>query len=1233
MDALDGGTWNFGDDSIPEADVTWFAGTFVRHPVTLAAARAALLHMRDSGPALQAGLNARASAFVSGLNQFLRESEVPLRIEHFSSLFLMRFERDQQFSSLFYFHLRDQGIHITEGRAAFLSTAHSDADLERLDAACRAAVTAMTESRFLSVGSGAGPARPPVGARELPVTDGQQEILLSAFQGDETNCAYNLSNTLHVAGPLDIDILQRSVDVLVARHDALRVTFSADGARQHVAPAQTIAVTLDDFRELSAEERDAGLRDRRTLEVEAPFDLVAGPLVRVRVIRMADDDHHVFLTVHHAVCDGWSSGTLLRELTEVYTSERKGLAVELPAAMQLSEYAQWFEGYRAGENYAADARFWVEQVGTDFPATDLPGDRPRPPRKTYQAERIDRPLAPELVAELRDLARAEGSTLFTLLLSSFECLLARLTRQGEVGLAVSIAGQTFFPGRNLVAHCVNAVPLRRAVDFDTPFSRHLRETQAAFLDAFEHQQFSYGAIVRSVGVRRDPSRTPLVSVIFNMDSPAQPFDMDGAIAVPGSNERHSETFDVFVNVVPRVDEFVIECTYNVDLFDADTMARRLDEWVTFMTGVAASDGAVPVGEVDIVPATELAMLEEWNDTTVDFDERETLVSLFERSVASHADAVAVEFMDRALTYRELAEAARRMAEQLVGLGVERGAMVGVLCERSIELVAAVHGVLMAGAVYVPLEPEHPAERIAHMVAETGMRVVLAQAPLRALVTDPDVVVVDVDERAVDPSSASSAVTLPEPEPDDIAYVMFTSGSTGRPKGVAVSHRAVTNRSRTVQDRFGLGPGDVALLKGAVSFDASLSELLWPLQVGARLVVAEPGGHRDPAYLVELVVRHEIATVDFVPSMLRLFLDQPGVEACTSVRRVLCGGEAMTRDLQDRFFAMLPQAELHNLYGPTETAIDVTAWRCRPDDHRPFVPIGAPMANTTIHVLDARLRPLPIGVPGELYIGGAQVAAGYVNRADLTAERFIPDPFNPLGRLYKTGDLARWTPDGQVEFLGRTDGQIKLRGQRIELSEIEAALGEHPAVLEAAVALDETALGDPSLVAYLVPHADGAIEIKDVRAHLKRLLPVHMIPAGYLVLDEFPLTTSGKLDRDALPAPGPIDARTTGDYVAPRTDLERDIARMWSEVLGVDDVGAETDFFDLGGHSLKLMQLASRIELALGVRPPLAALFESPTVSEQAVLVTEALIAADVHSDEILADVLADFIGPDEESIT
>lgn len=638
-------------------------------------------------------------------------------------------------------------------------------------------------------------------------------------------------------------------------------------------------------------------------------------------------------------------------------------------------------------------------------------------------------------------------------------------------------------------------------------------------------------------------------------------------------------------------------SYDAARFERSTVARMLGHLETVLSQAIASGGAVKVGDVGVVPAGELALLEGWNATRVQCDESATLVSLF-GAVGGGSDAVAVQFGDREVSYEEFERLARRVAGRLVELGVARGSLVGVLCERSVELVAALHGVVMAGAAYVPLDPEYPPDRLDYMAGETGMRVVLCQGRLSGMIERTDVTMVDLERLLAgtgDSDSRPEAV-----DPDDLAYVIYTSGSTGRPKGVANAHRGVANRLLWMQDRFELGPGDVVLQKTPFSFDVSVWEFFWPLQVGARLVIAEPGGHRDPAYLVQTIVRHGVNTIHFVPSMLRLFLEHPAAASCTSLRRVICSGEALARDLQDRFFAVLPDAELHNLYGPTEAAIDVTAWQCQPDDSRRVVPIGAPIANTTIHILNDRLQPVPIGVPGELHIGGVQVAVGYLNKPELTAERFIPDPFDPPGRLYKTGDLARWLPDGQVDYLGRLDHQIKLRGQRIELGEIEATLGEHPAVLEAAVTVVDTG-GEPRLVAHLAWRAVPAEET-ELRSFLESRLPAAMVPARFVSHDALPLTGSGKVDRKALHEPAPA-ASAPRPIVDGADDLERFLLENWRAVLDRTDVGPDDRVFDLGATSLQAAAFVNRVQKELGELIYVVTVFTAPTVREYADLLT------------------------------
>ena len=1233
MDGLDGGAWRYGDDSYPEADVTWFAGTFVRHPVALAASRAVLQHMRNAGADLQRELNDRTAAFVNGINEFLTEVGAPMSVETFSSMFLTRFHRDQQYASLFYFHLRDQGIHITEGRSAFLSTAHSDTDLEFLTTAYRNAVQAMIDGGFLTTAdqvdtaasataaSVAGIGRTVDGEQLLPTTDGQQEILLAASQSDEANCAYNLSNTLHIQGEVDAGRLQAAVDGLVARYEALRVSFTDDLQHQVVPPVLTVPIEVIDLTPSRAVEAAERLEAERVAAVTTPFDLFDGPMVRVRLIRMPGGESHLFLTVHHAVCDGWSSGTLLRRLTEFYTAAGEGRRPELPPVLPLAEFAGRFQTYRNGADYTEDRAIWIERTGTDFPVTDLPADRPRPAAKTFAANRTEVRIDQGTYNDLRDLAKAQGVTLFSVLLGSFECYLARVNSQPEVGLAVSIAGQIRVGNQDLVAHAVNAMPLRRPVDLAGSIGDHFRSTVGAFFDAYEHQDFSYGAIVREVGVRRDPSRTPLVSIIFNMDSPSTPLDLGGVTAIPGSNPRRFEIFDAFLNVVPFDDHLTVECTYNCDLFDEATVQRRLSEWLCLLEAMTTAGPEATIGSLMLLPDDQRATIDGWNDTAADLGPDADLASLFADAVRANGGRTALVVGDRHVSYAELAAAALDVADRLRSEGVGAGSMVGVLCERGVEMMVGLYGIELAGAAYVPLDPEYPASRLDYMITETGGGVVLTQAHLASMVGEAARTVIELDGFAGEGRAADGGDVVerlddrPASSGDGLAYVIYTSGSTGRPKGVANNQSGVVNRLRWMQQRYPIGPDNVLLQKTPFSFDVSVWELFWPLQTGARLVIAEPGGHRDPAYLVDVINRHGVDTIHFVPSMLRHFLDHPDVVSCVSLKRVICSGEALTSDLQERFFAVLPNTELHNLYGPTEAAVDVTVWQCVPDDEQAVVPIGAPIANTTMHVLDPQMRRQPIGVPGEIYIGGVQVAAGYVNRDDLTAERFVPDPFSPGGRLYRTGDLGRWAPTGVIEYLGRVDHQVKIRGNRIELGEIEAALEEHPAIKTAAVLVNGSA-GDERLEAFVVGGIESPVQL---RAWLGERLPQYMVPSLFTELATMPMTTSGKIDRNALVS-NPMSGARAAEVVAPRTPIEEDLTRIWAEVLGIEGFGVTTDFFDLGGHSLNAVQVNGRIRDEFGVRIPLVELQRTSTIEAQALLLTQ-LLAEDMLDDEIL-DLLA-----------
>ncbi len=750
------------------------------------------------------------------------------------------------------------------------------------------------------------------------------------------------------------------------------------------------------------------------------------------------------------------------------------------------------------------------------------------------------------------------------------------------------------------------------MDGEASFREHLRTTQAAFLDAYDHQNYSYGDIVKVLGGRRDPSRTPLVSVTLNMDAPGGELDFDGVVATIGSGPRRFENFDVFVNLASGGGDLVAECTFNLDLFDQATMQRRLEEFLLLLRAAAENPEAL-VGDLPVLPAAERDLITGWTDTAVSYPENVTLHGLIAAQAARTPEAVAMTFRGREVTYAQLEQRVDDLAIRLAGTGVGTGNLVGVLMERSDDLIVALCAVLKAGGAFVPLDHEYPIRRLQLLIEETDMAAIVTQQSLLESVPDTTVPVVAIDSD--EPSPAQRPIE--GAGPDDPAYVLYTSGSTGIPKGVVITHRAICNKLFGMTDALGIDETDRILHKTPFTFDVSVWEVFVPLTVGARLVVAEPGGHRDAGYLVRTMAEEGVTTVEFVSSMLPFVLEEDGIERCGDLRRVVAGGEALSPDVVDLFRKRLG-VDLFNHYGPTEAAVGVTLWRCPEDGPVRVVPIGVPMANCEVRILDARLQPVPIGVPGELHIGGVQLARGYLHHPELTAERFVANPFDTGARLYKTGDRARWLPDGNIEFLGRSDHQVKVRGYRIELSEIEATLRQHSLVKESVVVVHPDAMDEMQLTAYVTPED---LDESSLRSFLRDRLPRHMVPSTYVFLTEMPRTSSGKIDRMALPAPSGTSGDAAG-FVAPRTPLEGQIAMVWAEVLGIPQVGVDDDFFDLGGHSLNAMRANARLRELIGLELSLGFFFEHPTVAEQALKLTETL-ASEAFTDEELLDLVSE----------
>lgn len=1042
-----------------------------------------------------------------------------------------------------------------------------------------------------------------------------QEQLWFLDQLRPGTATYNIAEILRLRGPLDVAVLERSLTELVARHEALRTTFAADANEpfQVIHPPAPVRVPVVN---LEAVPESARLHEAsRVTHAEAwrPFALSTGPLIRFQLLRFAADDHVLGLYLHHSIADAWSIGVLTEELGELYRAGVQHRPAVLPALpVQYADFAQWQRTWLTSAECQRQLTFWKERLAGAPELLTLPTDRPRPATQSYRGGYETLVVPRALADEFQAVGRREGATLFMTLLAVFDVLLWRYTGQEDLVVGSPVAGRSRVEIENLIGFFVNMVVLRTDVSGAPTFRELVGRVRETTLSAFTHQDAPFEKLVETLRPVRSPSQNPLFQVaVVLQNAPGTDLVLAGLELSRLPVTPDTAKFDLTLFATEKAGGLHLGLEYSSDLFDVATMRRMLGHLQQLMQGVVANPGC-RIGELPLLTETERQqLLVEWNDASQrDYPSADCLHELFEAQVERTPAGVAVMDGSRRLTYRELNQRANQVAAQLRRAGVGPEILVGVCLERSVEMVVALLAVLKAGGAYVPLDPEYPLDRLAFMLKDTRAPVVITTSNLRQKLPPSSANILCLDELNAGPAIENSGRSA---QPTNLAYVIYTSGSTGKPKGAMNEHRGIVNRLLWMQEQYQLTPADVVLQKTPYSFDVSVWEFFWPLLTGAQLVMAKPGGHKDPRYLIELINACGVTTLHFVPPMLRTFLAEPGVETCRSLRQVICSGEALPFDLQELIFEKLPAA-LHNLYGPTEAAVDVTHWTCRRDGALRIVPIGKPVANTQTYILDARLQPVPIGVPGELHLGGVQVGRGYLQRPELTAEKFIADPFRPGGRLYKTGDLCRYLADGNIEYLGRLDSQVKIRGFRIELGEIEAVLGEHPAVGETAVLARDSAHGEKQLVAYLV--ATGAAPtVAELRDHLKKQVPDYMVPAAFVVLPKMPVTANGKIDRRALPAPELLRPDLTATYVAPRNETETGLAAIWAEVLKVERVGVQDNFFELGGHSLLVLRVASRIRQQFGIEVPLAVVFETPTIAALAGKLSDLQIAS-LESDEL-----------------
>ena len=1026
---------------------------------------------------------------------------------------------------------------------------------------------------------------------ELPLSFAQQRLwFLTQLEGmSET---YHIPLALRLHGRLDRQALQHSLDALYARHESLRSRFITreDRPQVQILPANGLPLAFHDLRRHPAQ-ADTLCRQAAT----QPFDLTQGPLVRAALIRLADEEHLFLLTCHHIISDGWSTGILLRDLGALYGALRRGDADPLPPlTLQYADYAAWQRRYLTPERLAAQAQYWRETL-SDAPALlTLPTDRPRPTVQSFSGGEVPIAIDAELTQALRQFSRQHGGTLFMTVLAAWSLVLARMAGQQELVIGTPEANRGRLETESLVGFFVSTLALRIDLRDDPDLPTLIARIRHTVLTAQENRDLPFEQVVELVNPPRHLGYTPLFQVMLAwQDGSVRDIPLPGLQAELAGLEYSAAKFDLTLDLADTGEGISGTLNFATALFDRAT-AERYGVYLVQALRAMTLNSPRSVSHIDLLPPAEREhLLHGWNRTERDYPLDQTLAALFEQQVRRTPHATALVSGTESLSYAQLNARANRLAHALIARGVGPDSRVAVCAERGLNMVTALFGILKAGGAYVPLDPAYPGERLQYILQDADPVLLLADAAGRAALGEPATPQLALEAALPDTLSAEN----PErrAQASHLAYVIYTSGSTGKPKGAMNEHRGVVNRLVWMQEAYGLTAADTVLQKTPFGFDVSVWEFFWPLMVGARLVMAKPEGHKDPDYLSRAIEQYGVTTLHFVPSMLQSFLaDGQAATRCGQVVRVMCSGEALPAALVAEFYRRLPQAELHNLYGPTEAAVDVTAWHCSREAERVSVPIGRPIANTRIYLLDERGQPVPLGAVGELYIGGVQVARGYLNRPELTAERFLSDPFAPGGRMYRTGDVARYLANGDIEYLGRNDQQVKIRGFRIECGEIEAALATHPAVREAVV--DARAVGDDKrLVAWVVPAADVAEETLAgaLRQHVSAALPDYMVPSAWVVVAALPLSPNGKLDRRALPEPQGAQSQAT--YEAPQGEHETLLAAIWRELLNVERVGRHDNFFELGGHSLLAVKLMAQLRRA-GWGANVQTLFSTPTLS-------------------------------------
>ena len=1242
MDAIDGGAWQYGDNSYPAADRTIFGGTFCQHPTAMITTLATLRYLKQQGPALQERLNARMQTLAAELNDFFDEQSVPMRVIYFGSLF--RFSFSGNFELMFY-HMMEKGIFIWEWRNYFLSTAHTDEDIAKIIQAVKESVAALQDGGFIARAESDSDSNSALPA-PIPLSEAQLQLLTLSQIIPQGSKAYHVSPLLQLQGPLQLPVLRIAVREVMRRHEALR-TIIVDNQvdnQQQVMPLEKLTDAGMQFTDLSENSApELALEKLLAAHAEQTFDLSRGPLFEVHLFCLSTSQYRLLIKAHHIVTDGLSVNLIVRDLTAIYSASLRGVDHELPKPLQLGDYLSW----QKKATFDKQKAYWLRQLAGQLPVLDLPVDRPEPLQKSYRGGRYSQLICAPLLVKIRSLSRAQGCTDFMTLFSVYALWLHRLCQQDDLLVGIPVAGRSLAGADQLVAYATHLIPVRSRVVWDQPFTDYLRAMRDTLLAGYENQDQPFSQLLNEEVFKS--RRGNLISAIFNLDRPGDAPKMDDMQVKWLSQSVHYTAFPLTLNLTEVDNTMVLECDFSRDLFDEQSIERYVGSLLTLLNSVV-DDPKQSLQQLPLLDAaTSKQILSDWNDTKSDYPDELCVSQLFEAQVARSPEAIALIDVDGEgetnVSYQVLNSRANRLAVWLQSQGVGPDVVVAVCVERSVQLVVSLLAIMKAGGAYLPLDPAYPTQRLRFMLEDAGVSTLLTQVSLESRFDD----LTGVNKLCLDTQQAlygdNADFNLESKlNSGDLAYLIYTSGSTGKPKGTLIAHRSLMNYVSWATKYYQVAQGDGAPLHSSISFDASITSLFLPLLSGRQLVLLPEDGQEIDHLCSALQSDSYWSFVKLTPAHLELVNAMlPAQKLAQQTHVVVLGGEALLESQVALWQKFAPQTRLVNEYGPTETVVGCCVYQIDgasqvdgtlddisvlPTNTAGTMPNERPIANTQLYVLDQRRQPVPVGVKGELYIAGDGVAQGYHQRPELTAERFVNIEQTGLKnllpamqgkRLYRSGDIVRYLPDGNLVYLGRCDNQVKLRGFRIELGEIETSLTQQPQIREAVVIAQQRTEQDVRLIAYIVvaysvgnrglcvdgDAVDDAFDEQALRLSLADVLPAHMLPSAFVLLDALPLTTNGKVDRASLPLLDALRPQVASAFVNPGNDAENQIANLWRELLGIDQLGVNDNFFELGGHSLLVIPLCDRLQSLFG-KPLLPVdILRLPSIAAQARFMTQA----------------------------